>query len=161
MSLQIWPLDPPGHLEQIDQQVEIAMRRTVMETGRVRQKPRFSVDLATHNIRFYFTDAEWATFQTFFQQSINNGQDPFTMNMRVGGAGGVQPYTVQFICGGSGGPYSIKFQEPFWLLTAQVQIQGMPLVSEATLNDFIDRFEMVTFAGVQMETFSGDGMVIF
>ena len=161
MSLAVWPSTLTGHLEQIDQQVEIAVRRTVMESGRIRQKRRFSVDLATHNVRFYFTDAQWATFQTFYQQSINNGQDWFTMSLRVGGLGGIQSYTTRFISGSNAGAYNIKYQEPYWLLTAQVEIQGLPLMTEATLNTYLITSLMDTFAGDTMVTFSGVQMEVF
>ena len=135
MSLLAWP--GPDHLEQIDQQVEIAMVRTRMESKRWRQRRRFTEDLATHNMRWLMTDAQWTTFETFFSQSINNGQDWFTMDMRIGGLGGIRNYTCRFVCGGSQGPYTVKFQEPLWLVTAQVEVLGLPLMSETTLNGLL------------------------
>ena len=150
MSYQSWPSTLPGHLEQIDQQIEVAMRRTVMESTRVRQRRRFSKDLLTHNVRFYFTDAQWATFQTFFSQAINNGQDWFIMQMRVGGFGGVQSYVCRFICGGSQGPYNIKFQEPLWLLTAQIELAYILIPDQGDI-------EMATIINLTVTARTGGG----
>ena len=63
-----------------DQDAKIS---TGMETGRVRQRQKFTVGRHTVTATWFFSDAQFEEFRSWFINTINQGADEFTLNMRL------------------------------------------------------------------------------
>lgn len=54
-----------------------AVQRTSMEDGFAKQTKRFSRVLVTRSVKYQMTKAEYATFLTWFNTTVNRGSDWF------------------------------------------------------------------------------------
>jgi len=104
--------------------------RTKMDSGRVRQRQRFTREFRPLRVSWKLTDEEFGTFQSIHKHLLNSGAGWFTMNLPLGD-NGFKEYTVRF----SGGGYSFKYDEVmYWDVSAKLETedQAEPMDAETT-----------------------------
>jgi len=77
-----WPenlLPLPSHSFGVDAQ--FANVRSKMDSGRVRQRPRFTKELELSDVRFELTRFQYSIFKGVWVREINQGNDWFTMRL--------------------------------------------------------------------------------
>jgi hypothetical protein len=104
-----------------------ATARTAMDSGRVRQRQRFTRVVTTIGVSWQLTDEQYAILKGFFEHSLNGGADWFNMELPLGD--GFQTYAVRFVGGLSDDHYGALN----WNVSATLELeQGGPLTAEVT-----------------------------
>ena len=144
----IWPGAIPNPQLGFGVTDSTAVVRTKMDSGRTRQRKRFTRDFRTMSASWKLSDVEYGYFQSIYRYALNSGTDWFTMNLPMGD--GLKPYTVRFVANS----YSAKQDEAtlYWTVNANLETEDetAPLNADDTdallAVDFdIDSFEsMVT-----------------
>lgn len=98
-------------------QIEPSVIRTEMESGRQRQRQRFTSGLRTMNIQWLFTDPEFALFQGIIQHELSGGADWFD-NLTIAIGEGLETITARIV----GGAFSYSYVPVLqWRVTAAVE----------------------------------------
>lgn len=106
--------------------------RSKFDTGRVRQRLRFTADTKTQGVRWTFDDIQFAVFQGWLKQRVANGADFFLMNLPLGD--GIKQYQVRFVQG----TYNASYQEPRWIVTVSLEIEDAPVLAPEIVDALID-----------------------
>lgn len=64
---------------------ESTLTRTQMESGRSRQRKRFSTDVNGFSVEWSFTNYEFEIFKAFLKHKLNSATDWFYINLYTGG----------------------------------------------------------------------------
>jgi len=103
--------------------------RSKMDTGRVRQRQRFTTGNRTVNVSWELTDAQWKIFQGVYHFYLNDGADWFLMELPLGD--GLKTYTVRFTDSG----LSYKYVDVLnWKVSATLETETVCPVSKADLD---------------------------
>lgn len=107
--------------------------RTQMDSGTVRQRRRFSVDMTQVSVQWTITDLQLAVLVSFHKNRINLGIDWFMMPLPLGGD--VQMHQVRFVEG--------KFSHAYkpvgmWTVTAKLDVYQRLTFSDALLSIYLD-----------------------
>jgi hypothetical protein len=78
-----WPAWLPAPRIDFSNEVNAGAMRTKMESGRVRQRPRFTRQLRTAKATFEMDDEQRAAFTSLWKYSLNNGTYWFKMNVPI------------------------------------------------------------------------------
>lgn len=98
--------------------VQTTVIRTKMDSGRVRQRNRFSAAVRSIEVEWVFTDDEFALFQGIYKFKITNGADFFNMSLPFGD--GFKTYLVRFSDAGYAHQYKPHFQ---WTISATLETE--------------------------------------
>lgn len=92
-----WPtfLPLPNNSFSIKHEKELV--RSTMESGRIRQRIRFSGARETYSVQWTFSDSEFEFFRAWFEHTISGGLDWFDISLPVGGAGELKTVSARFI----------------------------------------------------------------
>ncbi len=71
--------------------------RSKMDSGRVRQRPRFTEELELASLKFQLTKLQYAVFKAVWKLKLNNGNDWFTMNLPVANDESLTLSEVRFV----------------------------------------------------------------
>jgi hypothetical protein len=104
--------------------------RTQSLPGLLKQRQRFTTELRTYIAQWEFTDFEFAMFQGFVFNKLNNGADKFTVTAAVGGS--LKTITAQFVDGSFS--YSILNGTLNWSVKATLETRDAVGMSEADFN---------------------------
>ena len=77
-----WPeniLPLPSH--DFDVQADFANVQSKMDSGRIRQRPRFTKELELSSVRFDLTKSQYSFFKAVWVHEIGQGNDWFTMRL--------------------------------------------------------------------------------
>lgn len=99
------------------------LARTDMESGRARQRRRFTSVPSTASVSWYFNDPQAAAFEAWFRDSINDGADWFNCNLKS--PVGEKPYACRFTDMYKG-PEVIGARH--WKITATLEIWERPIM---------------------------------
>ena len=131
MSLEVWPeseLLLASNVFSIDS--EFANVRSRMESGRVRQRPRFTQDVSLANIRFEYDKLQYETFRAFWAHRLNNGNDWFEMRLPVKGDESLTLVEVRFVS-----DYKADHRtHENWDISATIEFRAIPQMEEGGLD---------------------------
>lgn len=100
--------------------------RTTMESGRARQRRKFSSVPTMVDVAWIFAnDTQAATFEAWFRDAINDGADWFNMPLKT--PVGMQDYVCRFVDMYTG-PDLIGISS--WRISAQLEIWERPLMPQ-------------------------------
>jgi hypothetical protein len=115
----------------IDYSTKLAntLARSKMESGRVRQRPRFTTSWRTVSVKWELTDAEWKLFQGVVFHKLSQGADFFDILLPLGN--GMQTYTARFVAD--------SIQESHrpvlhWVVSAQLELQGVSPLTDGEVD---------------------------
>lgn len=92
-----WPaniLPLPSDSFSVD--AEFANIRSKMDSGRVRQRPRFTKELELAKVEIQMNKRQYAWFKAFWVHKINNGNDWFTMTLPLPNGETLTDATIRF-----------------------------------------------------------------
>lgn len=120
MSTFSWPDETilPRPNTNFNGKVESTVIRTKMDSGRIRQRARFSSGNQTMPVEWLFTDDEFALFKGIYKYKLSNGADFFEMELPLGD--GFQTYLVRFSDDGFSEAYKPVNQ---WTVTATLETE--------------------------------------
>lgn len=79
-----WPENIlPLPSQNFDVDVEVSNIRSKMDSGRVRQRPRFTRELELSNVTFELNRIQFAAFKGVWIRQLNLGNDWFTMRLPI------------------------------------------------------------------------------
>lgn len=94
--------------------------KSTMDTGRVRQRRRYTADRETCKVRFDFDNTEYAVFRGVWSHSLGGGADWFTMRLPIGDGNALTETQVRFL-----GEFSVKHLAHLnWQVSAEIEIQS-------------------------------------
>lgn len=106
---------------------QAASARTEMDTGRVRQRQRFSRVHTSISAEWELTDEQLAIFKGFYEHTTSGGTAFFDMELPLGD--GLATYSVRFV----GVPSFQHYGVLYWRATATLELEsGGPLTSDVT-----------------------------
>lgn len=136
-----WPSEPilPKPSVDLGGSVKPATVRTNMESGRPRQRKRFTTGWRTKNVSWVLTNDEFAIFQAIVKFKLNNGADFFDMALPIGDPDdeteaefAVQ--SVRFV----DGVYKYSYQDVMhWKVSATLETENTSPMDEATLDGIL------------------------
>lgn len=142
-----WPAWLPAPRVDFNNEVSQASVRTRMESGRFRQRTRFTRQNRTMKATWEMDDEQRAAFTSLFKFSLNGGNDWFTMTLPL--EEGMTAVTVRFIASS----YSEKYESVLhWTISASIEMQDQvaPLSAEEIeamlLFDSFDEFHAAVVA---------------
>jgi hypothetical protein len=98
--------------------VDTSTVRSKMDSGRVRQRRRFTRDIRGLSVAWKLSDEEYGLFQSIYRYGLNSGADWFTMVLPLGN--GFQTYTVRFVADS----YKAKYDEVmYWDVSAKLETE--------------------------------------
>jgi hypothetical protein len=113
-----WPTFLPLPEASLDVDVKSSAKRTRMESGRVRQQPRFQREMRTISVSWTLTDSQFSFFCSLYQNKLNGGTAWFNMTLPLGD--GVKSYVVRF----QADSYSQKYNAVMhWTVKAKLETE--------------------------------------
>lgn len=109
--------------------IEQTTIRTKMESGRVRQRRRFTSGWRTISVTWELTDAEFALFQGVYKHKLSDGADFFDIILPLGDD--LDTYSARFT--GEGYSYSYK-NVMHWRVSAQLECDIGSVLTEAEVD---------------------------
>lgn len=108
------------------------VHRTEMENGEARQRRRFTTTPGRFNIRWRFTDSQFALFEAWVRHKAQEGAVWFNMNLLTGR--GLESHEVRFV-GQGDNTYDAKSHRGGWhVVTATLDARNRPVISEEALD---------------------------
>jgi hypothetical protein len=92
-----WPETLPSPKVNFKGRLENSLARTQMETGRIRQRRRFSASQKSWSFDLTLNDDEYLLFQDFVQDTLDGGSSYFLMEIPDGN--GIEQIMVRFVDG--------------------------------------------------------------
>ena len=112
--------------------------RTQMDSGRFRQRRRFTKELDILSIEWLFDGKEWLFFRSFFEHSLEGGSLWFNINVNLGdrtpiGEESVQTFKIRFVSG-----YSYTYAPVnYWRVRGSIEIDNFNNYSAELLSVLI------------------------
>jgi len=89
-----------------------------MDSGRRRQRLRFSTEIETYSVQWSFTGAEFATFKEFFRDDLQGGTLFFTITLPLGADPDFEDMSLRFL----EGKYASQYKpHDTWVVTATLE----------------------------------------
>lgn len=107
--------------------VQPSMKRTQMETGRIRQQRRFTSQRRTYRATWQMSDYQWGLFQAWVLHKIADGADWFYVNWPTGGEALDKAVLARIVDGGYAGAHDGVL---YWNVTATVEVDDALVWSE-------------------------------
>lgn len=104
--------------------------RTKMDSGRTRQRRRFTSGVRAVDVTFRFTDAEYALFQGVYKYKLSSGADWFTISLPLGDD--FKDYTARF----TGDTYQTNYVPVMnWDVKASMEVEDDSPLTEEEVDD--------------------------
>jgi len=114
-----WPAWLPAPRIDFNNEVNAGALRVKMESGRYRQRPRFTRQLRTMKATFELDDEQRAAFTSIWKYSLNNGTYWFEMNVPI--EDGMSERVVRFIAS----TYSEAYQPVmYWVVSVTMEMEN-------------------------------------
>ena len=139
-------------------QTEGSVIATQMETGRRRQRLRFTQERNLVNVVFFMSEAQFNYFKGWWTFRINQGADSFIMNLKIDLD--FCDYEVKFVT-----PYSAQYSGKGWNVSATLLVDDPKVLTEDILcaidligNDFdaffatVDNFHTLIHSTIPIST---------
>lgn len=111
---------PPSLAPSVDYGIDVstAVARTKMESGRFRQRRRFTRDFRKMSVAWKLSDVEFGYFQSIYNHLLHSGADWFSIALPMGD--GFKTYTARFVADS----YQAKYDNVmYWNITAQLETE--------------------------------------
>ena len=111
---------PPSLVPSVDYGIDVstAVARTKMDSGRIRQRQRFTRDFRKMSVAWKPSDVEFGYFQSIYRHLLNSGADWFSISLPMGD--GMVEYTARFVADS----YQAKYDNVmYWNITAQLETE--------------------------------------
>lgn len=105
---------------------------TKMDSGHKRRRRRFKSVPVPVPVKFSFSSDEYAIFESWFEDQINDGADRFIMPVKT--ATGVQYQTAEF---DGGGYKAVPKSQRLWLITAKLEFKKLDLLDPVITSHLI------------------------
>lgn len=114
-----WPEALPKPVLGFGVTTDTAVARTKMDSGRVRQRQRFTRDFRKMTATWKLSDANYGYFQSIYKWATNSGSDWLLMTLPMGN--GMKQYTVRFVAD----TYQAKQDEAtlYWSVSVQLETE--------------------------------------
>lgn len=135
MSAEAFPAFLPGPTGNFGGDVSSSVIRTPMDSGRVRQRRRYTRENRTYNVSWNFTGFEFKMFQSWFVNKISNGADSCSISLPVDGDG-FKTVEAKFI----EGKYSFAHtpnQPLYWTVSAKLFVEDADVLTDEEYTDLI------------------------
>jgi len=113
-----WPTELPQPSIDFGNKVEPSVLRTPMDSGRFRQRQRFTRANRTIGVQWLLDDTEYALVEGVFQHTLHGGADWFTLPLYLGD--GQADQTVRFV----GGLSATYVAHMHWRVTATLEVES-------------------------------------
>lgn len=127
--MELWPALLPAPTVAFSGSTESSVARTQMESGRFRQRPRFTSELRTYRASWELSDFQFGFFQAWFLRKLSNGADKFTINLPTGGEGMAKAVNASFV----EGKYNYSHNRGavlWWTVSATLEVEEAEVWSE-------------------------------
>lgn len=105
-----------------------------MDSGRVRQRSRFTRKNRSYDAQWTFSDFQLGVFQSFLVHKLSNGADAFNIDLPVGAGDGMQNVSAKI----SEGKYSHSYDGVmYWKVNCTLEVESIAIYTEEELDDFI------------------------
>jgi hypothetical protein len=122
----------PNPTTDLSGKVETSVIRTKMDSGRPRQRQRFTTGLRTFTVGWEFTEEQFKVFQGIYHHYLSDGADWFQMSLPIGN--GFETLTVRFTDSG----FTHKYADVMhWKVTATLETENICPVSKGQLDALI------------------------
>lgn len=98
--------------------------RTQMDSGRVRQRKRFSTDVKQIAVSWVLTNHQYQMFQSFHRFKLNLGADFFFMDHWFGDE--PQQVKARFM----DGAYASQYVDGRWMVSGTMEVEEVPVIGE-------------------------------
>lgn len=104
--------------------------RTKMDSGRIRQRRRFTISMRQIGVTWKLSDFEFGVFQSVYANLLNGGVDWFEINLPLGD--GIKPYKCRFVADS----YQHKYDNVmWWTVTAKLETEDQPEPFDAEITE--------------------------
>lgn len=142
--MESWPSSFPLPNTNLAGDVADSTIRTTMDSGRIRQRPRFTQEQRFVNVAWSLTDIQFAVFDGFHKERLNKGADWFNINLPLGN--GVQAQKARFV----GGKFKHSYDaHEHWIVTAQLEIENKVQLASEVLDVYLE----IGFSDIEIENF--------
>ncbi len=137
MAFFQWPEDRiPAPSTSFVSDIDTPNFRTVMSSGKTRQRNRFNAELSFYNVVWTLTDLQRGYFRKLVIEELNGGADWFDITLPVNS--GMELVTARFV----GGRYDEAHQENFtWSVSATLECQDVPTITTEDLVILLTQLE--------------------
>lgn len=127
-----WPYTLlPTPYDAVELAVENNNIRTEMESGRVRQRQRFSASTRKFSAKWNFTETQFALFQSFVKYKLSGGSLAFNMDFAQGDGGLTVSGEMRIVSGN----YSASRGRGLWSVSAVLEVFDAQPSSESIFDD--------------------------
>lgn len=125
-----WPTELPNPTSSYSLKIQNSAQRTKMESGRIRQRRKFTQGRFSISVEWELTDEEFLLFQSFVYHALNGGTDWFYANFYSGGGQGQHKVRIQ-----KGDYTSTYLDYMHWKVKANLDVEMVNLLSDSELFD--------------------------
>lgn len=125
-----WPTELPNPSSSYSLKIQNGNLRTKMESGRIRQRRRFTQGRFSVSVEWELIDEEFLLFQSFVYHALDGGNSWFDANFYSGGGQGSHRVRIQ-----KGDYTSTYLDYMHWKVKATLDVEMINLLSDAELFD--------------------------
>lgn len=108
--------------------------RTPMDSGRVRQRSRFTRKYRSYDAQWTLSEFEFGIFQSFVAHKLTNGADAFDIELPVGAGDEMQEVSAKIV----EGKYSHKYDGVmYWKVGCTLEVDTITIYTEEELDALI------------------------
>lgn len=135
MASITWPTKFPNPTVSFNGKVNQTVKRTKMDSGRIRQIARFTSELRVFTARWEFTNVQFEAFQSWVKYKLHNGADAFNIALPLGNSTTAFKTVEARIVNGE---YSWSHKGILqWEVSCQLEVENAAVLSEALLNVYL------------------------
>lgn len=132
-EIKKYPAILPMPTQNYSLSIEHNMVRTNMDSGRTRQRRRFTMSANTISVNWDFTDTEFQLFESWVTIILNGGASWFETDVLTGG--GVTPHKVRI----QAGKYRAKYTDHMrWRVSASLDVEAINRLDPSVLGVVLD-----------------------
>lgn len=140
-DIPTWPETFPGLTQDYKTQAQDATLRSRMDSGYIRQRGRFTVDLESIDASWEFDDLTYRYFKSWFKAYLSMGAGWFYMPIALGG--GMVQQKVRFV-----GSYQASYAaHEFWEVTGKLEVIDPSGLDPAALSLILNTTFYAEFVG--------------
>ncbi len=133
--METWPEELRDVSVELSGEPIPSVLRTPMGSGAVRQRRIFTVNMEVQQVRWTFKPFQYALFRYFWKELINQGADAFLVDLDFGG--GLEQVAAKLV----NGKYQYRYNEGYWFITAQLELDEPPYMSTEDYENFTDTLD--------------------
>ncbi len=136
--METWPSFLPNPTQSYGIAPETMVAVNEFEAGPPVQRLRFDDQIDSVSVNWEFDNSQFAMFKEWYATKLGFGTKKFTMELPVGGVDGPQEYECEFRADKG---YTVQYRAVnYWRVKAELFIEDVPFVSEATLDILLEEY---------------------